>query len=183
MSDRRIALPAPLRGAIVAMTRQRVIGVDGGLPWHYSEDLKRFKQRTMGYVVIMGRVTWDSIGRKALPGRRNIVISRSDVSQVEHYHDIKSALDACNDQNLWVIGGAQIYHAAMPYLNLLDVTWVPDVIEREDAVRFPQIDPSCWSAIEETTLPGDESLTNVIYHSNRHSRENWKPENNSVSSI
>ena len=152
-----------LRGAIVAMTREHVIGVDGGLPWHYTEDLKRFKRRTMGCAVIMGRVTWDSIERKALPGRRNIVISRSDVPSVEHYHGIELAIDACNDQDLWVIGGAQIYRTALPHLNLLDITYVPDVIEREDAARFPEIDMACWTASEESKLPGDKGLVNVIY--------------------
>ena len=61
------------------MTRDRVIGVDGAMPWHYSEDLKRFKRRTMGCAILMGRVTWDSIGREELPGRRTLVISRSVV--------------------------------------------------------------------------------------------------------
>ena len=84
-------MPTPLRGAIVAMTRDNVIGLDGGLPWHYSENLKRFKRRTMGYAVVLGRVTWESIGRKALPGRRNIVISRSAVPGVECYHGIEIA--------------------------------------------------------------------------------------------
>ena len=130
----------PIRGAIVAMTNDRIIGAGGKLPWHYPEDLKRFKQRTMGCAIIMGRKTWDSINRKALPGRRNIVISRSEVADVEHYNNIKDALNACKNKDTWIIGGSQIYHAAMPYLNLLDVTNVPDVIAQEDAVKFPEID-------------------------------------------
>ena len=166
MAEERAKLPpsSPLRGAIVAMTRERVIGVDGGLPWHYSEDLKRFKRRTMGCAVVMGRVTWDSIGRKALPGRRNIVISRAGLSGVEHYGSVEQAIEACQDRDLWVIGGGQIYKAAMPYLNLLDVTWVPDNIELDDAVRFPQIDSSCWTAAEELALPCGKGLINVVYH-------------------
>ncbi len=169
--------PTPLRGAIVAMTRDRVIGVDGKLPWHYSEDLKRFKRRTMGCVVIMGRVTWDSIGRKALPGRRNIVISRSAVAGVECYTDIEAALIACENEDIWIIGGSQIYHAAMPYLNLLDVTYVPDVVEREGVVRFPEIDLTCWRVVEESILPSDEGLSNIVYHHFRHSRESGNPVN------
>ncbi len=144
------------------MTRDRVIGIDGGLPWHYGEDLKRFKQRTMGCVVIMGRVTWDSIGRKALPGRRNIVISRSEVPGVEHYGGVERAIAACGDQDLWVIGGAQIYRAAMGYLNLLDVTWVPDVVEGEGVVRFPGIDLGCWSVVDESVVAGG-NLDNIVY--------------------
>ena len=164
MSGERGKLPTPLRGAIVAMTRDRVIGVDGGMPWHYSEDLKRFKRRTLGCAVIMGRVTWDAIGRKELPGRRNIVISRSVVSGVEHYGGIEQAMEACREQDLWVIGGEQIYRVAMGYLNLLDITWVPDVIERDDAARFPPIDLSRWRVAEQSTLLGNADLTNIIYH-------------------
>ena len=161
MSEERGKLPTPLRGAIVAMTRDRVIGVDGGMPWHYSEDLKRFKRRTMGCAVIMGRVTWDAIGRKELPGRRNIVISRSVVAGVEHYDGIEQAMEACREQDLWVIGGEQIYRVAMGYLNLLDITWVPDVIERDDVARFPEIDGACWRAVEESEV--GEELVNVVY--------------------
>ena len=161
MTEERGKLPTPLRGAIVAMTRDRVIGVDGGMPWHYSEDLKRFKRRTLGCAVIMGRVTWDAIGRKELPGRRNIVISRSVVAGVEHYGGIEQAMEACREQDLWVIGGEQIYRAAMEYLNLLDITWVPDVIERDDVARFPEIDLSCWRTVEESKV--GEGLVNVVY--------------------
>ncbi|MGR3983995.1 MAG: dihydrofolate reductase, partial [Gammaproteobacteria bacterium] len=100
--------PGQLRGAIVAMTRDRVIGVDGRLPWHYREDMRRFKRRTMGCAVIMGRVTWDSLGRKALPGRRNIVLSRRAVAGVEHYDDIGRAVAACEGGDFWVIGGAEV---------------------------------------------------------------------------
>ncbi len=153
-----------LRGAIVAMTRDQVIGVDGKLPWHYSEDLKRFKRRTMGCAVIMGRVTWDSIGRKALPGRRNIVLSRSKVAGVECYDSIEKTIAACGDQDLWVMGGAQIYKAAMAHLNLLDITYVPDEIDRDDAVRFPKIDLSCWKGGKEKKFSSHDRLTYSIYH-------------------
>lgn len=153
---------AQLRGAIVAMTRARVIGAGGKLPWHYREDLQRFKARTYGCAILMGRVTWDSIGRRALPGRRNIVLSRAPLGAVEHYRDVESAINACAGENFWVIGGAQIYRAAMPHLNLLDVTTVPDDIGG-DVVRFPKIDDACWRAGEQTELPGGSGLRNVIY--------------------
>lgn len=143
---------------------KNVIGVHGKLPWHYREDLKRFKSRTMNCAIIMGRVTWDSIGRRALPGRRNIVISRSKLSAVEHYHSIEQSMDACHDQDLWVIGGAQIYHAAMPYLTLLDVTYVPTFVTCDDAVRFPEIDLSCWRKGRKTRLPGGDGLFSIVYH-------------------
>ena len=165
MARERAKLPAPLRGAIVAMTRDRVIGVDGGIPWHYGEDLKRFKRRTMGCAVIMGRVTWDSIGRKELPGRRNIVISRSAVSGVEHYDSIEQAIKAYPKRRIWVIGGGQIYRAAMPYLNLLDITYVPEFITHGNAVKFPEIDKSCWTGGKrKNKVAGEQDLHYLIFH-------------------
>ena len=144
MGTGRFGRRTPLRGAIVVMTEdespsgRHIIGVDGGLPWHYSADLKRFKKRTMGSVIIMGRVTWCSIGRKALPGRRNIVISRSKVADAEHYAGVEQALAAYPERRIWIIGGGQIYRAAMPYLNLLDVTFVPDLHHRRRCRPLPR---------------------------------------------
>jgi len=151
---------SPLRGAIVAMTRERVIGVDGKLPWHYPEDLRRFKQRTMNCAIIMGRVTWDSIDRNPLPGRRNIVISRTGVTGVECHPTIAAALNACAGIDTWFIGGAQIYQAAMPYIEVLDVTFVPDEVEGNDSVRFPKIDWTQWKAVNQSTIG---KLENVVY--------------------
>lgn len=163
MTDERGKFPTPLRGAIVAMTRERVIGVDGGVPWHYGEDLKRFKRRTMGCAVIMGRVTWDSIGRKALPGRRNVVISRSGVPNVECYGGVAQAIKAYPKRKIWVIGGGEIYKEAMPYLDFLDVTFVPKSITRADAIKFPEIDKSCWRKGKKNKVPGEDGLYYVIY--------------------
>lgn len=154
---------APFRGAIVAMSTDRVIGINGVMPWHYSEDLKRFKARTMGCAVIMGRKTWDAIGHKKLPGRRNIVISRSEVSGVECYNDINKAIAACVDENIWFIGGAKIYRLAMAHISLLDITSIPVTCNREGVTRFPEIDFSVWDAGEKTKLLGKGGLTNVVY--------------------
>ncbi len=154
----------PLRGAIVAMTRDRVIGVDGDLPWHYPADLRRFKERTMGCVVVMGRRTWESIGARPLPGRRNLVVSRSARGeQGEWFRELDAALDACGDADAWIIGGGQVYRAAMPRLNLLDVTWVPDLVSRPDAVTFPPINPADWAVVREAPLEDDSRLVNTIY--------------------
>ena len=156
----------PMRAAIVAMTRDNVIGVDGKLAWHYRTDLQRFKQRTLGAAVIMGRVTWQSIECRALPQRRNIVISRSAVADVEHYKNVEAAIAACKTQDLWIIGGGQIYRAAMQYVDVLDVTWVPDVITRTDAVRFPRIDETAWRVESETELA--DGLVSVVYRRVKH---------------
>lgn len=146
------------------MSRDRVIGIDGDLPWHHSADLKRFKQRTSGHTILMGRKTWESIGAKPLPGRRNIVISRRGVDEpVESYREIGEAFSACDDEDLWVIGGGQIYAAAMDRLNLLDVTLVPETPSPAGAVLFPEIDPRIWRKVSEEPLEGDPRLTSLVY--------------------
>jgi dihydrofolate reductase len=153
---------APVRGAIVAMTRDNIIGLDGNIPWHYSGDLKRFKQRTMDSNIVMGRLTWESIGSKPLPGRRNVVISRNPVENTESYTDLQAALRNCEESDTWIIGGGQVYLAALDWTTLLDVTYVPDSIDHPDAVRFPAIDPETWKQSETCELE-DSSLLNVIY--------------------
>ena len=156
-------LDTPLRGAIASMTRENVIGLDGKMPWHYPEDLKRFKRKTLNSTVIMGRLTWESINCRALPGRRNIVISRNPVDGVEHFHKIDQAMESCNEEDIWIIGGGQIYSAIFSRLTLLDITYVPDVINSPNAIKFPRIDPADWQAEKITTL-SDSPLVNVIYH-------------------
>ena len=152
--------PRPLRGAIVAMTRDRVIGANGRLPWHYREDMLRFKRRTMGSAVLMGRVTWDSLNRKPLPGRRNIVLSRAGLDGVENYNSIEAAIAACDGADFWVIGGEQIYRAALPHLNLLDVTTVPDVVEGRIWRGFRRWIWG-WDVVGEEEL--QEGLGSVVY--------------------
>lgn len=154
-------LPTPLRGAIVAMTRDRVIGIDGEMPWHYSEDLKRFKRRTLNSIVIMGRLTWESIGSKPLPQRRNIVVSRNDVAGTESYQSVEDAVSACGNDDLWVIGGGQIYRQTLSLLNVLDITYVPDSIKSPDAVTFPEINANDWEVAEQSVLEGTD-LENVV---------------------
>ena len=157
-----IPQPRPRTGAIAAMTRNSVIGLNGSVPWHYSEDLKRFKRVTMDSTIIMGRLTWESIGGRPLPGRRNIVISRNSVDDVECFTGLEEALSQSADEVVWIIGGGQIYSAALPWLTWLDITYVPDAIEHPDAVLFPQIDPAIWQVAASTPLP-DSTLVNVEY--------------------
>ena len=152
---------SPIRGAIVAMTRENVIGLNGTIPWHHSTDLKRFKKTTMGATIVMGRLTWESLNCKALPGRRNIVVSRNPVKNVESYPSVEETLEAC-DSDTWIIGGGQIYKASLHWINLLDVTYVPEIITDQLAVRFPAIDPDIWEQTSSTQLE-DSNLLNIIY--------------------
>ena len=146
-------------GAIVAMNSDRVIGVDGDMPWHYSADLKRFKRLTIGSSIIMGRKTWDAIGRRELPGRKNVVITRGSLSGVTHYNSLERAMSECPGPQ-WIIGGAQIYAAALPMCHMLDITWVPDRITAQTTVRFPELSPEAWLAGSRVPLEEDERLIN-----------------------
>ena len=148
-------------GAIAAMTRDRVIGMKNAIPWHYSEDFKRFKRVTLGSILIMGRKTWESLGCNALPGRRNIVISRDSVADIEHYSSIEKALLGCqdNEQDIWFIGGGQIYSQALRYCTVLDITIVPDHIDPRNSIRFPEIDPSIWETVNSAPLEADPRLS------------------------
>ena len=153
--------PSPLRGAIAALSEQRVIARDGRIPWHHPADLQHFKRRTLGHIIVMGRKTWESLGSEPLPKRHNIVLSRRQLSGVEHYNSVEAVLARYADQDLWIIGGAEIYHAALPCLNLLDLTWVPERPAPEGSILFPLIDEREWQASERQELgPG---LVNVCY--------------------
>jgi dihydrofolate reductase len=103
---------------IWAEAADRVIGMDRGLPWHLPEDMRRFKELTMGSTVVMGRVTWESLPEKfrPLPGRRNIVVSRQpsyDAPGAEVVTSLESAVDRA-DGDVWIIGGGSIYEQALP---------------------------------------------------------------------
>jgi dihydrofolate reductase len=94
---------------IAAVGHRRAIGKDGKLPWHIPEDLKRFQRLTMGHALLMGRGTWESLGR-ALPGRRNVVLSSSPLAGIESYDSIEQALRALSSvEKVFVIGGGKVY--------------------------------------------------------------------------
>jgi dihydrofolate reductase len=117
---------SPSLTAIVAATAQNVIGLDGDMPWRLSSDLRRFKTMTMGGVMLMGRKTFDSIGRP-LPGRRTVVLTRNpqwSMDGVETAVDPQSALAKIGDRLGFVVGGAEIYRLLMPYCDRVLLTRV-----------------------------------------------------------
>ena len=136
---------------VVAASRNGVIGRDGGLPWHISSDLKLFKQITLGKPVIMGRKTWESLPRKPLPGRRNIVITRqagfaaegADVAE-----DVVGALAfAAKDSSaeIAIIGGGEIYRLFWPMADQIYLTEVD--LDVEGDTRFPKIEKADWEEL------------------------------------
>jgi dihydrofolate reductase len=151
---------APL-GIIVAMSRNRVIGRDGGLPWHIPEDLKHFKRITTGHAIIMGRRTHESIGRP-LPNRRNLVVSRREGLRVEGCEVFGSLDEAIarareTDAEPIVIGGAEIYAQALPRATRIHLTLVDRDVEGD--VKFPEFDRSAWREIDRRDGDGVTWLT------------------------
>ncbi|HET6295279.1 MAG TPA: dihydrofolate reductase [Kribbella sp.] len=129
---------------IAAVGSNGVIGRDNDLPWRIREDLQHFKQLTLGHTLVMGRKTYDSIGRP-LPGRRTVVITRQQdwtVEGVEVVHTLEDALKLAVDNDLYVAGGGDVYRQALPYADRLELTEVDQAPEGD--VTFPAFDRSGW---------------------------------------
>ena len=145
---------------IVAKSNNGIIGKDGDLPWRLPEDLKRFKRLTTGNIVVMGRKTYDSIGRP-LPNRKNIVISRNTslkIEGVEIEHDLIDVLKRNQGENVYVIGGGQIYADSLPLTEKLEITEVD--VELIGDTSFPEIDSSHWKEIfREKKVDSESNLT------------------------
>jgi dihydrofolate reductase len=153
---------------IVAMSENRVIGRRGGLPWHLSADLRRFKRLTMGHHILMGRKTFESIGRP-LPGRTSIVISRQAGYQPEGAL-LANSIDAAkqlagDDDELFFIGGGEIYRQVLPAVDRIYMTLVHAEVEGD--TFFPPLSMAQWRVTEETRHPADEKnpydLTFLVY--------------------
>jgi dihydrofolate reductase len=114
--------------AIVAMSLNRAIGKDNKLPWHLPEDLKWFKKLTTGHVIIMGRKTWESIG-KPLPNRETIVVSRTDIPGIRTVRHLSDVDPSADSRDYFIIGGAQLFREALPLCSDLFLTLVKREIE------------------------------------------------------
>jgi dihydrofolate reductase len=135
---------------IAAVSRNGVIGRGGKLPWHLPDDLARFKALTLDHAIIMGRKTFESIGRP-LPRRRNLVISRQpgfSAEGIEVFSSLEGAIEAAyagGDTSPFVIGGAEIYAAALPLATRLELTEVREIVEGD--AFFPPLDPLAWRLV------------------------------------
>ena len=148
---------------IVAASTNDVIGVDGDLPWHISADLKRFKRLTMGHHLIMGRKTFESIGR-CLPGRTTVIVTRQpefEFAGAKIAHSIETAIELTEgDSTPFIIGGAEIYALAMPLVSHIYLTRVHQEIAGD--TRLPAIDWKQWELIKTQKsgeLPGPSEST------------------------
>jgi len=154
---------------IVAIAQNYAIGKNNDLLWHIPDDLKRFKRLTSGHTVIMGKKTYESLPRRPLPNRVNIVITdnpEDHFDQCTMACSIEDALSKSNssDEN-FIIGGASIYSQFLPYSDRLYITWVHKAFDGD--VFFPEIDFSEWMLISSEDIPSggtiDFSYSNNIY--------------------
>lgn len=157
---------------IVAVARNGVIGANGGMPWHLPDDLKRFKAITMGHTLVMGRKTFDSIGR-LLPGRRTIIVTRNPAYGIEGATVVGSldeALAAASpDSETFVVGGGEIYLQALPMTDRLLITEVD--ASPEGDTTFPAVDPALWRETAATSHRTAEGLAyRFVDYERRHPR-------------
>ena len=144
---------------IVAYASNRVIGRDNGLPWKLPGDLAHFKRTTLGHPIIMGRKTWESLGRP-LPGRANIVVTRqADYAAAGAIvvTSLQAALDACpKDIDPFVIGGAQLYTLALPIANRIVATEVHAEVDGD--AWFPELPSDQWQETDRQPQPEENGL-------------------------
>ena len=151
---------------IVAMASNRVIGLNNKMPWHLSADLKKFKKITMGAPILMGRKTFESIGRP-LPGRTNIIISRNPLYRPSAgsgqdpvclvFNDIDQALESCRDSDeVFIIGGSDFYKSMLPIADTLYLTQIHQ--EFSGDTFFPAIDPEQWTELEREDIQDDPDV-------------------------
>lgn len=155
-----------IKTIVVAVSRNNIIGRDGDMPWRLSSDLKRFKAMTLGKPVIMGRKTFQSIG-KPLPGRPNVVITRDasfSPEGVTVVHSLGEAVDAASRlaaengiDEICILGGGEIYRQAIGLADRLLVTHVETEVDGDTS--FPVIDPALWQVDSELALPAGEKDT------------------------
>ena len=154
----------PRLSIIVAASQNNVIGNQGDLPWRMPADLKYFKQLTMNHAMIMGRTTYESIGRP-LPGRTTIVLSRSVTENtfaegvlvarsLEDAIQSASNLENRDGNEIFITGGSQIYDLALPKVNRIYLTRIQAIVEGD--AFFPELDNSIWTCISKEDRPADE---------------------------
>jgi dihydrofolate reductase len=170
MKDPGAISPAMKVSLIAALADNGTIGKDNALPWHLPDDFKWFKKMTLGKPVIMGRRTWESIGSKPLPGRKNIVLTHSPSSHVrgvEMVFNLQRAVEcAGREDEAVIIGGARLYKEALPIADLMYLTRVHADLEGD--TFFPEVDWNQWERLSSEAHAADER------HAYAFTCETWK---------
>ena len=161
---------------IAAVSENNVMGIKGKIPWRIPEDLKRFKKLTTPHPIIMGRVTYESISKKyrPLPGRLNVVLTRDSTFNADGIYVVRSlqeALDSLHEQKpfmagidystIFICGGQQVYEAAMPYADSLEITFIHQQIRGAEMRFFPEIRSSEWKEQKREDKAGHSFVTYV----------------------
>jgi len=154
----------PRASLIVAMAKNRVIGVNNTLPWHLPADLKHFKTLTMGHHIVMGRKTYESIG-KPLPGRTSVVVTRNtgySVPGVIVVHSLEEALSVCGeDDEVFVIGGAELYRQAIKFADRIYLTEIDADISGD--AHFTEFDRKLWQEAGRVSHAPDEKNAHAFH--------------------
>ena len=147
---------------IAALTRSRVIGRQGEMPWHIAEELKHFKQLTAGHTLIMGRKTFESLGNRPLPERNTVVVSRTlaETNHVDVCRTLHGALEQAKTYGteIFIAGGAEIYRQALPLADALYLSWIKE--DHDGDAHFPEFDLDQWDTVEESDFP---AFTFIVY--------------------
>ena len=166
MREPEVLPPAPFRASMAALAPGGIIGLDGGIPWDHPPDRKRLWRLTRGTTIILGRLTWESLPRRPMPRRRNLVLSSRPVAKAESFPSLREALAACEGETVWFLGGARVYGAAFDYADFLDITRIPDRVvpgPGQHPVYFPPIDPARWEAGPDLPDPDDPGVVRRRY--------------------
>lgn len=150
---------------IAAVGRNGVIGDGSSMPWHLPADLRFFKETTTGGVLVMGRGTWDSIGR-ALPGRRTVVVTRDrgwSAPGAQVAHSLREALAVAGDGEVFIAGGGEVYAQTIDHAHRLILTEVD--LEPEGSARFPHVDPQVWREV--ARIPGPAPVVGWVTYERR----------------
>jgi dihydrofolate reductase len=145
---------------IVAIAKNRVIGLNNNLPWHLPEDLKRFKALTMGHHIIMGRKTFESLGR-LLPGRTTVIVTRNKNYRVDGAivtHSLQEAIENCGyDDEVFLIGGAELYQQSLKLAKKLYITEIN--AEFEGDAFLPEVDLNAWQEVSRESHTSEKGLS------------------------
>jgi dihydrofolate reductase len=162
--ESRILNPESRISIIVAMAHNRTIGVNNTLPWRCPEDLRHFKALTMGHHMIMGRKTFDSIG-KPLPGRTTVIVTRNRDLKIDGCivaHSLREAIATCaGDEEIFIVGGAELYAQALPLADQLYVTEIQQEVQGD--AYFPTFDKKVWREVSRE-IRSQEAPQPLSYH-------------------
>lgn len=151
-----------IKTIVAAHDPNLVIGKEGGLPWRYPEDLKHFKNTTLGHTIIMGRGVFEELNEIPLPGRTNVVLSTTKTyDNVETFRSLRSALDSCDDSEVFIIGGGVLYRDAMDLADKLIITEIHK--EYEGDTYFPEYRDDIGTVWKEIERDDNEELSFITY--------------------